>query len=145
MKHTSIKRLVSFILCSVLIAAAALTFTGCNDTKEPLETAAETATVKGEGQTSFYFNVISLDGTVTPFEIRTDKAIVGEALQELGLIAGDEGAYGLYVKTVNGTTINPDKEKAYWAFYEGDTMAPAGVDKTTITPGTTYSFRAEGY
>ncbi len=143
MKCTSTNRLVSFILCGVLIAAMALTLIGCNDTKTPLETSAETATVKGEGATVFYLNVISLDRKVTPFEIHTDKATVGEALVELGLIAGDPGEFGLYVKTVNNVTIDPDTNPAYWAFYEGDTYAATGVDKTAITPGATYAFRAE--
>ena len=56
----------------------------------------------GEGKTVFTFVVTDGDGNETAFEIHTDKATVGEALTELGLIAGEEGQYGLYVTEVNG-------------------------------------------
>ena len=59
----------------------------------------------GEGKTTFNFKVVDLEGKTTSYQIKTDKAIVGEALLELNLIAGEEGAYGLYVKTVNGVNL----------------------------------------
>ena len=68
---------------------------------------------------------------------------MGEALLDAGLIAGEESGYGLYVKTVNGTTLDFDKDGAYWAFYINDEYAQAGVDSTSITAGETYAFKAE--
>lgn len=147
MKSTRFTRLVSIILCGVLIAAAALTFIGCQDTTStPTETAAETVaamplTVKGEGNTVFYFIVVDGSDNSTCFEIHTDKTIVGEALLELGLIAGEDSQFGLYVKTVNGITADYDVDGTYWAFYEGDSYAATGVDATTIKPGSTYAFK----
>jgi hypothetical protein len=66
---------------------------------------------------------------------------VGDALLELGLIAGEEGAYGLYVKTVNGITADYDVDGTYWAFYIGDDYGMTGVDMTNIEPGATYAFK----
>ncbi len=149
MKHTKHKRLVSCILCCGLLAAAALTTIGCTDTiPEPPagsthDTAVETAAVIGEGDTVFTFTVTDEDKNVTAFEIHTSKTVVGEALAEVGLIAGDPGPYGLYVKTVNGITVDYDKDHAYWAFYENGGYAAKGVDKTEIREGVTYGFKVE--
>ena len=150
MNNTTARKWLSFILCLALIAAIALTAMGCDQAKTPEtpettvagdETAAPTLTVKGEGATVFYFNVVDKDGVETKFEIHTDKTIVGDALLELGLIAGEAGPYGLYVKTVNGITADYDTDGTYWAFYEGDDYAMTGVDLTEIKAGATYAFK----
>ncbi len=136
---------IPFILCVALIAAMALALIGCNDATVPVPEPSDPSerTVKGEGATSFYFTVVDGNEQAAYFKIRTDKTIVGEALQELGLLAGDEGPFGLYVKTVNGLTVDYDTDGAYWAFYEGGKYAGAGVDKTTIRAGATYMFKVE--
>ena len=149
MNKTRIQNLLSLILCLALIAAIALTVIGCNTANQPEipetqgQTSAETAalTVKGEGATVFYFNVVDKDGVETKFEIHTDKTTVGEALQELGLIEGEVGDYGLYVKKVNGITADYDVDGTYWTFYVGDEYGMTGVDLTEIQPGTTYAFK----
>ena len=87
--------------------------------------------------------VVDKSGTETKFEIHTDETIVGKALLKLGLIAGEEQAYGLYVKTVNGVTVDYDKDGKYWAFYINDSYAMTGVDVTPIKAGEVYSFRVE--
>ena len=87
--------------------------------------------------------MVDKEGNETPFEIHTDKETVGDALAELGLIDGEEGDYGLYVKTVNGITADYDKDGVYWAFYVNDEYAPSGVDSTVITEGNHYSFKVE--
>ncbi|MBR6619112.1 MAG: DUF4430 domain-containing protein [Clostridia bacterium] len=137
-------------LCIVLIAAIAVLAVGCNNTKSdeiqqvPTTVQAQgEVTVLGEGAKQFSFSVTDDDGIVTNFEIHTDKTTVGEALEELTLIAGDEGPYGLYVKRVNGITLDYDKDGMYWAFYINGEMAMSGVDATEITEGTVYSFKAE--
>ncbi|MBQ3507621.1 MAG: DUF4430 domain-containing protein [Clostridia bacterium] len=160
MNRTRITRLLSFILCVALIAAIALTTVGCDKTTpEAPETNGSSATatteagtktetpdpnaptVKGEGATTFYFNVVDKDGNETKFEIHTDKTTVGEALLELGLIEGDMGDYGLYVKKVNGITADYDVDGTYWAFYVGNEYGMTGVDMTDIEPGATYAFK----
>ena len=120
MKMTNTKRVLSFILCVVLIAAIALFTTGCNEnTEAPETTTAAQADVKvlGEGENKFSFSVTDNEANVAEFEIHTDKTIVGEALLELGLIKGDDGPYGLYVKEVNGIAADFDTDGTYWAFY----------------------------
>lgn len=167
------KKVLSSILCMVLILSIALFTTGCNDSKgndttsdsgtkvtaqEENDTQTEAQTKEeapvensvsndsrqlGEGNTKFTFIVVDKEGNETTFEIHTDKETVGEALEELELIAGDESEFGLYVKTVNGITADYDKDGVYWAFYINDEYAKTGVDSTQITEGDRYSFRIE--
>ena len=152
MKNTNFKKFVSLILCGVLIAAIALTSIGCQDTN-PSETpqgSVETTTgsietvaptVMGEGNTLFYFSVVDGEGNTTHFEIHTDETTVGAALLALNLIEGEDGAYGLYVKKVNGIRADYDKDGTYWAFYENGDYALSGVDTTTVTAGASYAFK----
>ncbi len=157
---TNFKKFLSLFLCVVLITAIALT-SGCNDNKETpqnnnssvvesndatssaTEESKSDVTVKGEGKTKFNFAVTDKNGSVTNYEIRTDKTIVGEALQELGLIEGDEGDFGLYVKKVNGITADFDIDGTYWAFYVNGAYATSGVDTTEIKDGESYAFKVE--
>lgn len=146
MKTTHLKRVLPVVLCIVLIAAMALFTTGCNgNTEAPETTTGVQAEVKvlGEGEKTFVFEVIDGDKNVTAFEIHTDKEIVGDALSELGLINGDEGPYGLYVKEVNGITADYDKDGTYWAFYVNGEYGMTGVDVTEIEEARVYSFRVE--
>ena len=150
MKKTSLFKLLSLIVCAVLIAVTALFTIGCSDTKNNADDVSS-ATVStqneaeqvGEGKTSFNFEVVDADKNVSTFIVYTDKTTVGDALEEAGLIAGDESEFGLYVKTVNGVTLDYNKDGMYWAFYENGQYAQAGVDLTEIVPGTNYEFRAE--
>ena len=113
--------------------------------KEEVTTMTASAEVSGlgEGETQFIFTVTDAEGVETAFEIHTDKEIVGEALSECGLIEGEDGAYGLYVKKVNGILADYDVDGTYWAFYINGEYASTGVDATTITAGDTYSFKVE--
>ena len=145
------KKLVSWLLCMMLIVAMALTTVGCGtDEQNGGQPAAENAssadsnvTVLGEGKTQFHFTVVDKGGNATAFEIHTDKEMVGEALLELNLITGDEGPYGLYVKSVNGITADYDVDQTYWAFYVNDAYATSGVDVTPIEAGAKYAFKVE--
>ena len=143
MKRNSLRKWLSVIGSIVLIAALALTTTGCGskETATPGAQSAGEATVMGEGATVFQFSVVDLEGNETKFEIHTDKTTVGEALLELGLIEGDMGDYGLYVKKVNGITAEYEVDGTYWAFYIGDDYGMTGVDMTDIEPGATYAFK----
>lgn len=161
MKRNSTHSMLSVLLCVVLIAALALFAAGCTDTgipggptdpTFPLTSAPTTGgeqasdlplTVLGEGATVFTFTVVDLDGNETFYEIHTDETIVGSALMAESLIDGEEGPYGLYVKTVCGTTLDYETHGKYWAFYVDGESSLTGVDQTPITAGAVYSFKAE--
>ncbi len=151
MQKTRFTKSLSFILCIVLITAIALFTTACNgntQTNEPQTTVATTleepeTKVLGEGENEFIFTVTDKDGKENKYEIHTDKTVVGDALLELDLIEGEDGDYGLYVKTVDGITVDYDTDGKYWAFYVNGEYASGGVDSTDITEGYTYSFKVE--
>ena len=154
-KQAISKQVLSFVSVLVLIAATALTMTACDGGKETPATTTQaatttttvvtkpTATKLGVGLTTFTFQVVDKDGNQTDFEISTDESTVGEALLNLSLIDGEQGAYGLYVKSVNGITADYDVDGTYWAFYINGEYAMSGVDTTTVTDGATYQFKVE--
>ena len=146
------KKVTSLLLCMMLIVAMAFSTVGCsnekldgsNQSSTEVGTNSETetqVTVLGEGKTKILFTVVDKDGNETNFEIHTDKEMVGDALLEAGLIEGETGEYGLYVKTVNGITADFDTDGTYWAFYVNDEYATSGVDTTPIKEGEIYSFK----
>ena len=148
MKKTQIKRLLSLFVCIVLIAAMALITSGCENKKDdststPIVSSQNEITTQENSKIEFLFTVVDLDGKETEFTISTDKTTVGEALLEEGLIEGEDSQYGLYVKTVNGITLDYDKDGKYWAFYVNDAYATAGVDSTNAVAGEKYTFKAE--
>ena len=145
MKFTSNKKFTSWLLCMMLIVAMALT-AGCGEKKQENTSSAGQATVTnklGEGKTQFNFTVVDKDGKETVFDIHTDKTTVGDALLELGLIEGEEGAYGLFVKQVNGIIADYDVDKTYWAFYVNGEYGMTGVDATDIEAGANYTLKVE--
>lgn len=91
----------------------------------------------GNGAKTLTLKVEIEDQAVT-FTVHTDKETVGEALLEHNLIAENEGAYGLYIKEVNGITADFDIDQSYWAFYIGDDYALTGASSTKIEEGTVY-------
>ena len=148
------KKVSSFILCMVLIVAMALSTVGCNGSKDSGAASGDAGAQAGaevqreggelgEGSKEFALTVTDKDGNETQFEIHTDKEMVGEALQELNLIDGEEGEYGLFVKTVNGITADYDTDGVYWAFYVNGEYAASGVDVTQITEGDSYALKVE--
>ena len=145
---TNFNKVLSVIVCIVLIAAVALFTIGCSNNKgtpthELPKDEEISEKVLGEGKTQFDFIVTDAEGNNTKFVIKTDKKTVGEALLEVKLIEGEEGMYGLYVKKVNGIVADYDKDKTYWAFFVDGEYAMSGVDETEIEPNKVYSFKIE--
>ena len=163
------QKLLSLILSTMLIVAMAFSMTACGGNNTDKENPAGTegqakpggtennvedgvqgengtqtdVTVLGKGNTVFTFKVVDKDDKETAYEIHTDKLTVGEALLELELIDGEDGDYGLYVKSVNGIIADYDVDGTYWAFYINGEMAMTGVDATNVEAGATYSFKVE--
>ena len=144
MKNHSINKLLSLVLAFVLMAAAALT--GCSGA--PAETTAPIApggavTEIGEGSKSFELTILDKEGVTHAYLIRTDAEMVGQALIELELIDGEEGQYGMYIKSVLGQVLDYETDQMYWAFYVGGEYALTGVDQTPIQADTAYMLKAE--
>lgn len=124
---------VMFVMCFVLMACGNQTVS-----KDIWETAMYTEdTELGSGSKTIQVEVQAEDKSVT-FTVNTDKETVGEALAENDLISGENGAYGLYVKVVNGITADYDVNKSYWSFSKNGEYMQTGVDKTDLTDGEHY-------
>jgi len=144
MQKTDMKKTLSFILCIVLIAAMALFATGCgkdHDSNRPLLYGEDCAL--GQGEQQFELTVADLEGKEIVFDISTDQTTVGAALLELGLIEGEDGPYGMFIKSVNGLVADYDADGTYWAFYVNGEYAMSGVDSTAIEEGSSYALRVE--
>lgn len=91
----------------------------------------------GNGKTVVEVEVKAEDKSVT-FTVKTDKKILGDALLENGLIEGENGEYGMYIKSVNGIIADYNVDKSYWAFYKDGEYMMTGVDGTEIANGDHY-------
>ena len=94
-------------------------------------------TTFGEGAKTVTVKVIVEDKIVV-FTIKSDAEMLGDALLAHGLIAGEESAYGLYVKVVNGITADYDIDQSYWGFSKGGEYMMTGVDGTPFADGEVY-------
>ena len=91
----------------------------------------------GSGAKTVQVEVKAEEQSVT-FTIKTDADTLGAALKEHDLIAGEEGAFGLYVKTVNGILADYDVDQTYWSLTKNGEMMMVGVDGATIADGEHY-------
>ena len=144
MKKHNAKNLLALVLAFVLIAAAALT--GCSGA--PTETTGATGQVTnttelGEGSKTFELTIEDKEGVIHSYRIHTDEEMVGFALIEHELIEGEQGQYGMYIKSVLGQTLDYETDGMYWAFYVNGEYALTGVDQTPIQADTAYLLKAE--
>ena len=99
-------------------------------------------TTLGKGAKTATIEIVTEEKTVT-ITLKTDEEILGTALIAEKLIGGEEGAYGLYVKEVNGVVADYDVDQTYWAFYIDGEFAMTGVDTTPIEEGKIYKLSKE--
>lgn len=158
-RKMSVKKSLSAVFALLMCLVVCMAFAGCKDknsTKESPKTTVSSSidessanlgvwadavytedTVIGVGNTTFCFEVQAENHSIT-ITVNTDKGTVGDALLEHGIIAGDEGAYGLYVKTVNGILADYDVNATYWSFTKNGEMMMTGVDGEDIENGAHY-------
>jgi hypothetical protein len=97
----------------------------------------------GEGSKTVNVTVKAGDDEIT-FTIHSDERYLGDALLEHGLIDGDMGEFGLYVKKVNGILADYDIDKTYWGFYKSGEMMMVGVSGAEFADGDSYELVLEG-
>lgn len=142
MKRKMVTKILTVLLAATLVAG----LTGCQKKDEAAVVTTKTyedGAVLGEGSTVFDLTVVNKAGEETTMEIHTDEETVGGALTELEVIAGEEGDYGLYIKSVNGEFVDFDTDGKYWAFYINGEYAMSGIDLTPITEGEEYTLKVE--
>ena len=136
------KIIVSFalLLCMTLLLSA------CGS-REVLPEVWEDATytedtTMGEGYMTVDVYVTAADKSVK-LTVKTDEEKLGAALLALGIIEGDMGEFGIYIKVVNGMTADYSVDASWWGFNRvlpdgtRETMM-TGVDGVTISDGEAY-------
>ena len=138
MKKTSLS-----ILSLLLAFLCVLSFAACKEPTptDPLwENAKYTEnTTVGEGAIAFELEVIAGEKSVT-LTVNTDESNLAAALLALDLVTGEDGAYGLYVKTVNGILADYDVDNTYWKLSKSGTELMTGASGVTIASGDHYEF-----
>lgn len=136
MKKTK-KLVVGMALCLMMVILAGC---GKNAAKDLWADAKYTEdTEVGEGEKTVLVDVKMAEKSIT-FTIHTDASILGEILLGNELITGEDGPYGLYIKTVNGVQADYDKDHAYWAVFQDGEYLMSGVDSTEVSDGDHYEF-----
>ena len=135
MKKTVVFGLLTIMICTILTACGkTVTETGI------WEQAVYTDNTEvGNGSKTLFLGVTAENKTVE-ITVHSNKETVGDALTEHGLITGEEGPYGLYVKTVNGMLADYDINKTYWSFSKDGEVMMQGVDTTELEDGAHYEF-----
>lgn len=88
-----------------------------------------------QGAKTFTVEVVHADGSTRTFTYHTDEEYLGAVLLAEGLIAGEEGPYGLTVITVDGEDAVWEKDNAYWAIMVNGAYGESGVDTTPVNDG----------
>ncbi len=131
------------VLAVVLALTMALALAGCTTAVVIEPTIVKDGDVVGKGATTFNLEIIDDKGESIHITVNTDKKIVGEALEELGIIEGEEGPYGIFTKSVNGIVAVYEETGTYWAFYTNGEYSLVGMDVAEIEPGADYKVAVE--
>ena len=147
---------MKLILAMLLAIAMLFSVVACDDKKpaestpvtqegntpegnDPIEATGLWATAKylkdttvGEGAKTVLVD-IEADGKKITLTVKTDKATLGEALYELGIINDAS-----FFDVVNGITASWSADQAYWGFYQGNDYMMVGVGDATISGGEHY-------
>ena len=143
------RRFIKVTLALILVLATVMCFASCN-LQEPAETLAPEETVAAEGlwkDATYRKNTtvgeggkevvidVEMDGKSISLTVKTDKATLGEALFEEGLINNAS-----FFDTLNGVKADWDADEAYWGFFKGEEYMMVGVGDTAISGGEHYRF-----
>lgn len=89
------------------------------------------------GDKAYTLTVVDAEGNETVHELQTDEEMLGAALLNEGLIAGEDSEFGLFVKTVDGITASGDE---WWCLTIDGKETETGVDSTPVEDGGKYEF-----
>ena len=93
-----------------------------------------------EGQKHITVEVIHGNSSTANFAYDTDEEYLGAVLQNEGLISGTEGAYGLFVETVDGETADYSVDGGWWKLICNGEDSQLGVDSVPVRDGDQYTW-----
>ena len=118
------KIIISF---AALLAAAAVFFGIYQFTKDPVSEGAKNITVE----------VIHGDHSSKTFAYPTDRDYLGEVLKDEELVTGEDGAYGMFIQSVDGETADESIQE-WWCITKDQKKLNTSADQTPIADGDKY-------
>lgn len=91
----------------------------------------------GSGEKIVYINVVTPEKSLK-LTLATDETVLGDALIKSGIVEGEEGPYGLYIRKVNGISAVYETDGAYWSLSVNGEAAATGADGIDLEDGMTY-------
>ncbi len=137
------KKIVKVTFLSLALLLLSLCLISCSGNDLWKNAVYKTDTELGNGAATITVDVAYNEHTVK-FTVKTDKSTLADALIEHGIIEGEHGQYGIFIKKANGIEVS-DLNRTYWAIYIGDTLAPTGADGITVENGASYRLVYEKY
>ena len=126
-KTNNKKTLLYVGIAIVLVALIAVFAIVYGNSNKPAATGSKTITVQ----------IITGESDTVTKTIQTDAEFLRGALEQENLVQGDESEFGLFVKTVNGVTVD-EAQQQWWCFTKGGETVNTGVDDTPIADGDTF-------
>jgi len=92
------------------------------------------------GEKHITVEVVHKNGDDVEFSYDTNEGYLGAVLVNEGLISGSEGAYGLYVETVDGETADYSVDGGWWKLSCNGEDSQLGVDSVPVNDGDRYTW-----
>lgn len=96
------------------------------------------------GDKTVVVEVVHGDGNSREFTCQTDEAYLGALLLAEKLAEGEQGAYGLFITTVDGETAQ-DSLRQWWCITKGGERVDTGADTTPIGDGDHFELTMSTY
>ena len=96
------------------------------------------------GAKTIAVEVVHGDESVKEFTYHTDAEYLGEVLLAEQLAEGEQGAYGLFITTVDGETAQ-DSLRQWWCITKGGGRVDTGADTTPIADGDHFELTMSTY
>lgn len=96
------------------------------------------------GDKTVAVEMVHADGSSREFAYQTDEEYLGPLLLEEKLAEGEQGAYGLFITTVDGETAQ-DSLRQWWCVTKGGERVDTGADTTPIADGDHFELTMSTY
>jgi len=90
-----------------------------------------------QGAKTITVDVIHKDASRKTFTYQTDREYLGEVLKDEALVSGEEGAYGMFITTVDGETAD-DANQEWWCITRDGELLSTSADQAPIADGEKY-------
>lgn len=125
MKGRTEKKRNWYALCAVLILMAAACVYLWKQEHQPPSGVEKTLQIE----------VVHADGSSREFSVTTRQDFLGPALEEEGLIVGEEGPYGIFITEVDGERIDEELQQWWCLTRDGGLPVTTGADGVAVQDG----------